>query len=124
MKRIMKRVQGAWRWTTAHDRAIAWLVFGLFVYYCATPGIFEGKASGDGLVDFLFLPATLLHHTFDMSRAVSESHFWTLPRMNGQMTNPMPIGPPLAWLPLYVVGLGLESLVRASARGAGWFRAT
>jgi hypothetical protein len=118
MLRVLRRSSAGWlrralRWVSAGDRVLGLVMLVMLVYYAATPGIFEGKGSGDGIVNFSFLPSVLLHHTLDMSRTVAATHHWALPVMNGRMTNFTPIGPPIAWLPFYAFGLLLEAAARA-----------
>jgi hypothetical protein len=97
----------------AGDGVVGALMAFLLLYYAATPGVFQGKGSGDGIVDFLFLPSVFVHHTLDVTQASAESRHWAMPVMNGRMTNYLPIGPPIAWAPLYLVSLGAEKAIRA-----------
>jgi hypothetical protein len=101
------------------DPVLAALMVVLALYYVATRGVFQGKGSGDGIVDFLFLPSVLVHHTLDVTAASVESRHWDMPVMNGRMTNYLPIGPPIAWAPLYLLGLGIEKGVRPLGLLAG-----
>ncbi|HEY3353152.1 MAG TPA: hypothetical protein VGQ83_07900 [Polyangia bacterium] len=87
----------------------------LLLYFVLTPGMFQGKLSGDGLIDFLYLPSVFVHGTLDMSKAHRENKAgWGLPRIRGKMANEKPIGPPLMWAPFYGVGVGLEAVARAN----------
>ncbi|HEX2571932.1 MAG TPA: hypothetical protein VH877_20485 [Polyangia bacterium] len=97
---------------TAGDRVLGALVLGIVIYYCATPGIFEGKASGDGLRGFFYLPGVIYHHTLDMeapARALGGAY---VPgrEVTGRAANPCPIGPVLLWMPSYLLGLGIKQL--------------
>jgi hypothetical protein len=96
----------------ARDRVVGALMALLLLYYAATPGVFQGKGSGDGIVDFLFLPSVLVHHTLDVSAASAAARHWAMPVMHGRMTNYLPVGPPIAWAPLYLVSLGIETAMR------------
>src|SRR5262249_34261318 len=83
------------------------------------PGIFQGKGSGDGIIDFLFLPSLVTHGTLDIRRADADAHFWVMPVINGRMTNHFPIGPPILWSPMYLLSLGIEKIVRPFGRLRG-----
>jgi hypothetical protein len=96
------------------DRVLLALGVGLVLYYAATPqGLFQGKASGDGLVNFLYLPSVVLHRTLDMTQAAREAGSWQMPLVDGHMPNPKAAGPALFWLPFYLAGLGVEALLGA-----------
>jgi hypothetical protein len=101
------------------DPALLALFAGLTAYYCATDGIFQGKASGDGMVNFLYLPSVFVHRTLDMSAAVREAGSWPMPIVNDSMPNPKAVGPSAAWAPFYVVGLGVEWIARRWGELAG-----
>jgi hypothetical protein len=64
--KLLRRVL---RHFTAGDVAVALLALGCIAYYAATRGIFQGKASGDGLFGFYYLPSLVYHHTLDMGKA-------------------------------------------------------
>lgn len=90
---------------------MAAVALALCAYYCATPGIFQGKASGDGYFGFMYLPGVLQHFSLDLDKTVP---FWTniLGReATGHVANACPIGPALFWLPPYLLGLGAERLI-------------
>jgi len=95
------------------DPALA-LVFGILVlHYVGTRGIFEGKASGDGLIAFLYFPALVQHHTLDLAPVAAPyivSAFGREPA-SGLVANPNPIGPPLLWAPFYGLVLLGKALV-------------
>jgi hypothetical protein len=99
-------------WLCCGDRLIGAMLALLAVYYVCSPGIFQGKGSGDGLVDFTFLPSVFKYGTLDIARATRDANHWPMPVMNGRMTNYLPIGPPLLWSPMYLVSLGLEAAAR------------
>src|SRR5579884_798656 len=105
----MRRMLG---WLCCGDRVLAALMGLCALYYVVQPGIFQGKGSGDGIIDFLFLPSVITHGTLDVAKADADSHHWPMPVMNGRMTDYLPIGPPIAWAPLYVVSLGMEAIAR------------
>jgi hypothetical protein len=96
------------------DRVIAALAAALLLYYAATPGIFQGKLSGDGLINFLYLPSLVVHGTTDLrpAREAAGAH-WILPRHGQREVSEKPLGPPLLMLPLYLVSLAVEAGVRA-----------
>jgi hypothetical protein len=96
---------------TAGDPVVAAVAVALCAYYCATRGIFQGKASGDGYFGFMYLPGVLQHFSLDLDKTVP---FWTniLGReVTGRVANACPIGPTLFWLPTYLAGWGAERLV-------------
>src|SRR5688572_8230095 len=67
------------------DRAVTWLAVLLLACYVATPGVFEGKMSGDGLINFLYLPSLLVHRTANMQPArLASGSPWALPVVAGQ----------------------------------------
>lgn len=81
----------------------------LTVYYWITPGIFEGKASGDGLVAFYYFPGLWFHGSLDMAR-VAPAHVAAAfgRESTGLVANPNPIGPPLLWIPFFFLSLVLK----------------
>jgi hypothetical protein len=97
---------------TAGDRVLGCLALAIVIYYCATPGIFEGKASGDGLRGFFYLPGLVYHHTLDMGPPARAWGVGYIPgrEVTGRVANPCPIGPVLLWMPTYLLGLGLKKL--------------
>lgn len=82
----------------------------VLVYYAATPGIFEGKASGDGLFGFMHLPALFLHGTLDLRATMPDRVGQFGLGLTGRAPNPCPIGPDLFWIPSYLLGLLLQKL--------------
>lgn len=89
-------------------------------YYAATRGIFEGKASGDGLVAFLYLPGVVYHHTLDLAATARPATVASFGReATGLVANPNPIGPPLLWAPFYLVGLLIKKVVLAAVAALG-----
>ncbi len=82
----------------------------LLLYYFLTPGIFEGKASGDGLLGFMYLPGVLLRHSLDLRFTLPERVAALGIELTGRMANPCPIGPALIWAPTYLLGLLLQKL--------------
>jgi hypothetical protein len=110
MRRALRKL---W-WTVSDgDPVVGALVVGLVALYVLTRGVFQGKASGDGLSTLLYLPSIFVHHTLDSRQAVEEAHAFVLPFVNGHMINRYPVGPSLLWSPFYVLGLGVESVGRA-----------
>ena len=111
-RRCARQLVRAWTALTAGDRVIAVLAVVVFAYFCATPGIFQGKASGDGLLGFFYLPGLVFHHSLDM--AGPGGTFW-ISRLGLEQTkhlaNPCPIGTVPLWLPTYLLGLGVKKLV-------------
>lgn len=100
----------------ATDPVLGVLLLALVVYYCAQPGIFEGKASGDGLLGYLYLPNLLYHHTFDLLPSLEPSrHIFFSKEITGHVANPEPLGPVLVWAPTWLLGQGLEWLYRLLA---------
>lgn len=85
----------------------------VIAYYRATRGIFEGKASGDGLMGFYLLPGTLLHHTFDLSVPAPHYERFIGRSITGLVGNPCPIGPSALWVPTYLLGLLWQHLANA-----------
>ena len=49
------------------DPVVVLVALALLAYYVATPGIFEGKASGDGLLGFSYLPGIVFDHSIDLA---------------------------------------------------------
>ncbi|MGH8325024.1 MAG: hypothetical protein ACRETD_14705, partial [Steroidobacteraceae bacterium] len=83
----------------------------LCVYYAATRGVFQGKASGDGWFGFQYLRSLVYFRTLDMRHAVPEflPYFGTS-GPGHHMPNRCPFGPVFVWMPLYLVGVGLRGL--------------
>lgn len=89
-------------------------LFALFVlvlvYYAATPGIFEGKASGDGLFGFMHLPGMILHGSLDVRATLPDRVGQFGLGLTGRAPNGCPIGPAFFWVPSYLLGLLLQKL--------------
>lgn len=92
---------------------ILWLVGTVLVlHYFGTRGIFQGKASGDGWVAFLYFPGLLRHHTFDLTPVAPPYMVGAFGReVSGLVANPNPIGPPLLWAPFYALGMVAKRVV-------------
>ena len=99
------------RFFTAGDPVIFALQLALIVYYFTTRGIFEGKASGDGMQGFQFLPGVLLHRTLDLSVTQPQAAMMFGREKSGVVANLCPIGPVFLWLPTYVAGLLWQKLL-------------
>ncbi len=110
LRRAAARIARA---TVGDEPFVAAAVGLLVVLYVATRGVFQGKASGDGLSTFLYLPSVVLHHTLDTSQVVRQVQAWMMPVINGRMINHYPVGPPILWLPFYLLGLAVESIGRS-----------
>lgn len=85
------------------DPVLAGVFLVLLLHYIGTRGIFEGKASGDGLIAFLYFPGLVYHHTFDLTPVAQPYIVSSFGReaASGLVANPNPIGPPLLWAPFY-----------------------
>jgi hypothetical protein len=83
----------------------------LVVYYVATPGVFQGKASGDGWFGFHYLRALVFKHTLDMQEVLPKflPYFGTTGPAH-HMPNRCPFGPVLVWMPFYLVACALQGL--------------
>src|SRR5262245_55593892 len=83
----------------------------LVVYYVVTPGVFQGKASGDGWFGFQYLRSLVYFRTLDMRQALPEfAPFFGVMGPGHHMPNRCPFGPALVQMPLYLVGIGLQTL--------------
>jgi hypothetical protein len=90
---------------------IAVAMAALCLYYVFTPGVFQGKASGDGWFGFNYLRAIFFHGTLDMKSALPEFlPFFGVSGPGHHMPNRCPFGPVMVWAPFYVVALGLQWL--------------
>lgn len=110
----MSALRRSLRWLTAGDAWTATLMACVAVYYLATAGRWEGKHSGDGLYEFLYMKAIVFHQTLDMQSVIPERlpYFGKIgPGLH--MPNRWPIGPVAVWMPLYLLALGGEWLARA-----------
>ncbi len=103
---------------TAGDPILTLLVVALVVYYRATRGIFQGKASGDGFFGFMMLPGVILHHTFDLGVPAPEWAAVIGREKTGLVPNGCPIGPALLWTPTYLLGLAFDKLAAVPGLGS------
>jgi hypothetical protein len=86
----------------------------LVVYYVATRGVFQGKASGDGWFGFQYLRAIFFQHTLDMKTVIPEYlPYFSTSGPHHVMPNRCPFGPVLVWAPFYLVAFGLSRLLGA-----------
>ena len=102
---------------TAGDPILTLLVLAVVVYYRASRGIFQGKASGDGFFGFMMLPGVILHHTFDLGVPAPEWAAVIGRETTGLVANGCPIGPAILWTPTYLLGLGLDRLAAVPVLG-------
>jgi hypothetical protein len=102
---------------TAGDKGLALLALALVVYYRATRGIFQGKASGDGFFGFMFLPGLFVHHSLDLAVSVPEWAAILGRERTGLVANGCPIGPVVLWAPPYLLGLLLHKLAAVPVLG-------
>lgn len=103
----------------ASDPTVLVLELVVLCYYVATPGIFQGKASGDGFFGFMHLPGLFLHGNLDLRATVPEWAPSFGAAATGRVANPCPIGPDLVWAPTYLLGILLQKLriLRGAATG-------
>src|SRR5262245_59317859 len=112
--RLAPRLLALWRAKATEaigiDPCLAALMLLVIIYYVATPGIFQGKASGDGYFGFMYLPGLFLKHDINLAILVPDyvPYFGVEP--TGRTANPCPIGPVLCWTPSYLLGLLLQKL--------------
>jgi hypothetical protein len=86
----------------------------LAVYYLATRGVFQGKASGDGYFGFMYLRAIFFEHTLDMKSVLPEYlPYFSTGGPHHAMPNRCPFGPVLVWAPFYLVAVGIAKLLAA-----------
>lgn len=99
------------RWLCAGDRVVAVGMVLLVVYYAVTPGVFQGKASGDGWFGFQYLRSIVFKGTLDMQAALPQylPYFGT-GGPGHHMPNRCPFGPVLVWMPFYLVACALHAL--------------
>jgi hypothetical protein len=84
----------------------------LVLYYVATRGVFQGKASGDGWFGFMYLRALFFEHTLDMKSVIPEYlPYFSTTGPHHAMPNRCPFGPVLVWAPFYVVAIGLGKIL-------------
>jgi hypothetical protein len=98
-------------WLTCGDRWVGVAMLALVVYYVATRGVFQGKASGDGWFGFQYLRAIVWFHTLDMKAPLpSFLPFFGISGPGHHMPNRCPFGPVFVQLPLYLVACALQGL--------------
>ena len=109
------------------DPIIALVFAAIVAYYAATPGIFEGKASGDGIDGFLYLKGIVFNHSLDLGVTAPDraAHLALAPEVTGHVANPVPIGVIPFWMPFYLLGLAIQGLLRMPITGRStidyWF---
>lgn len=94
----------------AEDPVIAALGAVVLLYYLLTPGIFEGKASGDSLFGFMYLPGLIFHGSLDLRYTLPDRVPYLGTEPTGRVANLCPIGPTFIFAPTYLVGLLLQKL--------------
>lgn len=82
----------------------------VLLYYVLTPGIFEGKASGDSLFGFMYLPGLFFHGSLDLRYTLPDRVPYLGTEPTGRVANLCPIGPAFVWAPTYLLGLLLQKL--------------
>jgi hypothetical protein len=98
-------------WLWAHDGVVALAMALVCLYYVVTPGVFQGKASGDGWFGFNYLRAIFFHGTLDMKEALPEFlPYFGVSGPGHHMPNRCPFGPVIVWAPFYVLALALQWL--------------
>jgi hypothetical protein len=98
-------------WLTCGDRWVGVAMLALVVYYVATRGVFQGKASGDGWFGFQYLRGLVWFHTLDMQKPLPQFvQFFGLSGPGHHMPNRCPFGPVFVWMPLYLVACALQGL--------------
>src|SRR5581483_1706360 len=110
--RLLGRLRRLGALLTCGDPVVGAVQLLLVVYYCATPGIFQGKASGDGYFGFMYLPGIVFHHPLDMGPVIPQWATILGRERTGRVANACPIGPVALWMPTYLLGLGLGRLCR------------
>src|SRR4051812_31705170 len=86
----------------------------LCVYYVATRGVFQGKASGDGWFGFMYLRAIFFEHTLDMKSVIPEYlPYFSVSGPHHAMPNRCPFGPVILWAPFYLLAIGAAKLLGA-----------
>ncbi len=114
---LVSRVRSAAGAVFGRDPALLALSALVAIWYVATPGVFEGKASGDGLLGFRHLTGLLVHRSLDLRDTWPErSSVYAAEPATGRVANPAPIGAVIFWLPPYVAGLGVERALGVGAR--------
>jgi len=105
------RARRAVAWLTCGDRWVGVAMALLVVYYVATRGVFQGKASGDGFFGFHYLRAIVFFHTLDMrSTLPGYVQFFGLSGPGHHMPNRCPFGPVFLQMPLYLVACAIHWL--------------
>ncbi len=107
------RARRALSWLTCGDRVIAVGMLLLVLYYVGTRGVYQGKMSGDGFFGFQYLNDAVFHRSLDMRKVIAkwEPYFGSDP-ITHRMPNRNPFGPVLAWMPFYLIAVGLVGLAR------------
>jgi len=99
------------QWLTCGDRWVGVGMLALVVYYVATRGVFQGKASGDGFFGFQYLRAIVWFHTLDMKPALPEYlPFFGISGPGHHMPNRCPFGPVLVQMPFYLIACAIHWL--------------
>jgi hypothetical protein len=99
------------RLTAAGDPVLLAGMALLVVYYVATRGVFQGKASGDGWFGFMYLRAIFFEHTLDMKTVIPEYlPYFSSGGPHHAMPNRCPFGPVLIWAPFYLIAVGVAKL--------------
>jgi len=102
------------------DPWIVALIAAVTIYYCATPGIFQGKASGDGYLAFLYLDGIVFHRSIDLALNAPDMIEVLGRTSTGHVANRVPIGVVAFFLPFYLLSLLLRAILRVPA-GDGRF---
>ena len=83
----------------------------LVVYYVATRGVFQGKASGDGFFGFQYLRGIVFFGSLDMHGPLPEyAPFFGFSGPGHHMPNRCPFGPVFFEMPFYLVAVALHWL--------------
>ena len=105
------RLRRAIAWLTAGDRWVGVAMLALVVYYVATRGVFQGKASGDGWFGFQYLRALVFFRTLDMRAPLPEYvQFFGLSGPGHHMPNRCPFGPVFLQMPFYLVACAIHGI--------------
>jgi hypothetical protein len=107
------RLARAARWLAAGDPIVGAAMLALVLYYVITPGVFEGKMSGDGVYGLEYLNAIFHHGTLDMISVMpSKVRYFGLDPITHHMPNRCPFGPTFLWAPFYLIACGIAELSR------------
>src|SRR6185436_5188405 len=86
----------------------------LVLYYVATRGVFQGKASGDGYFGFMYLRALFFEHTLDMKSVLPEYlPYFSTHGPHHALPTRCPFGPVFVWAPFYVIAVAIAKLGEA-----------